>query len=239
MTDAVRIVASTDLAPKELEDFYDEILAPSFDSAELVERAGLLADLADDAAATRGAIAYDEAGLVIGGIVGDWFAESRVMLISYLAARRGQRGHGIGRRLLGEVMPLWTSMFGALLSVAEVENPKFYHDDEDHGDPEARLRFYARLGAKIVAIPYFQPALSAEQPRVRNLFLMVLSADPSVLREDNGVDAATVRCFIEEYVTGSEGPVDDDEVRILRESLHADDVIQLLNPAEFLKGEQP
>jgi hypothetical protein len=116
-------------------------------------------------------------------------------------------------------------------------NPQFYHGDEDRGDPEARLRFYARLGAKIVAIPYFQPALSTEQSRVRNLFLMVLSAEPSVLREDNGVDAATVRCFIEEYVTGSEGDVDDDEVRTLRAALRANDVIPLLDPAEFLTGE--
>jgi hypothetical protein len=92
-------------------------------------------------------------------------------------------------------------------------------------------------GAKIVAIPYFQPALSTEQPRVRNLFLMVLSAEPSVLREDDGVDAATVRCFIEEYVTGSEVDHNDDEVRILRESLHAKDVIPLLDPGEFLNAE--
>jgi GNAT superfamily N-acetyltransferase len=237
VADALRIVASTDLAPGELEVFYDEILAPAFDGAELVERAGLLADLADDEAVTRGAIAYDEAGLVIGGIVGDWFPESRVMLISYLAARRGLRGHGIGQRLLGEVMPVWISRFGALLSVAEVENPQFYHGDEDHGDPQARLRFYARLGAKIIAIPYFQPALSTEQSRVRNLFLMVLSAEPSVLREDNGVDAPTVQYFIEEYVIGSEGDVDDDEIRALRAALRANDVIPLLDPAEFLTRE--
>ena len=237
MADALRIFASTDLAPGELEAFYDEVLAPSFDSAELEERAELLANLSDDASVTRGAIAYDEANQIIGGVVGDWFAESRVMLISYLAARPGLRGHGTGRRLLDEVLPAWTSRFGALLSVAEVENPQFYHDDEEHGDPEARLRFYTRLGAKIVAIPYFQPALSAGQPRVQNLFLMVLSAAPSVLREGNGVDAATVRCFIEEYVTGSEGDVDDDEVRALRAALRANAAIPLLDPAEFLNAE--
>jgi GNAT superfamily N-acetyltransferase len=237
MTDAVRIVASTDLATGELEVFYDEILAPSFDSAELVERSELLADLADDASVTRGAIARDEAGLIIGGIVGDWFADSSVMLLSYLAARPGLRGHGIGRRLLDEILPAWTSRFGALLIVAEVENPQFYQADENHGDPEARLRFYARLGAKIVDIPYFQPALSSEQSRVHNLFLMVLSADQSVLRRDDAVDAATVRCFIEEYVTGGDGDVDDDEVRALRQALQAKNAIPLLDPAEFLSGD--
>jgi GNAT superfamily N-acetyltransferase len=237
MADSLRIVPSTELAPAELAAFYDEILAPSFDSAELVERAELLDELADDASVTRGAIAYDEAGLIIGGVVGDWFAESRVMLISYLAARRGLRGHGIGGRLLGEVLPAWTSRFGALLNVAEVENPQFFQSDEDHGDPEARLRFYARLGAKIVDIPYFQPSLSPEQPRVRNLFLMVLTADRSVLKDDHRVDTATVRSFIEEYLTGSEGDVDDEDARVLRESLHAKDGIPLLDPAQFLTGD--
>jgi GNAT superfamily N-acetyltransferase len=237
VTDALRIVASTDLTPAELAVFYDEILAPSFDSAELVERTELLADLADDTSATRGAIAYDETGLIIGGIVGDWSAASRVMLVSYLAARRGLRGHGIGGQLLGKVLPAWTSRFGALLVVAEVENPRYFQSDEGHGDPEARLRFYARLGAKIVDIPYFQPSLSPDQPRVRNLFLMVLSADQSVLRDDNRVDAETVRSFVEEYLTDSEGDVDDDEVRALRAALHANDAIPLLDPAEFLKGD--
>jgi hypothetical protein len=144
-------------------------------------------------------------------------------------------GLGHGRTVVS--LPAWTSRFDALLSVAEVENPQFYHDDEDHGDPEARLRFYARLGAKIVAIPYFQPALSTEQPRVRTLFLMVLSGEPSVLRGDNDVDAETVQSFIEEYVTGSEGAVDDDEVRALRTALRANAVIPLLDPAEFLNAE--
>jgi hypothetical protein len=46
-----------------------------------------------------------------------------------------------------------------------------------------------------------------------------------------------VRCFIEEYVTGSEGDVDDDEVRALRAALRANDVIPLLDPAEFLNAE--
>ncbi len=198
MTEALRIIDSTDVAPAELEIFYDEILAPSFDFAELVERSELLGALADRTSVTRGAIAFDEAGLIVGGIIGDWFAQCRVMLTSYLAARPGFRGRGIGKRLMAEVLPAWTSHFGAVLVVAEVEDPRFYQADEYHGDPEARLRLYASLGARILRIPYFQPALSAQQPRVRNLFLMVFSADQSVMRENNRIDAATLRCFIEE-----------------------------------------
>jgi GNAT superfamily N-acetyltransferase len=234
VTDALRIIDSTEVAPAQLEAFYDEILTPSFDSAELEDRTELLDALADPDSATRGAIAFDATGLIGGGIVGDWFADSSVMLISYLAARPGFRGHGVGKQLIREILPAWASRFGALLIVAEVEDPRFYQVDEQHGDPEARLRFYAGLGAKIVDLPYFQPALSAEQPRVRHLFLMVLTTDQSVARVDNSIDAATLTRFIDEYLAGTEGDVDDKEVRRLREALQSKDVIPLVEPAKYL-----
>jgi hypothetical protein len=93
------------------------------------------------------------------------------------------------------------------------------------------------LGAKIIDLPYFQPALSAQQPRVRHLFLMRLCADQSVTRHDNTVDSATLNRFIDEYLAGAEGDVDDDEVRALRGALQAKSAIPLLDPAEFLTGE--
>lgn len=235
----VRIVDATKLSRADLEAFYDQILAPSFDSAELVERTELIDALADSESNTHCQIAFDQAGQIVGGIIGDWFAGSRVMLTSYLAARPGLRGHGVGKRLLAKALPAWRSKVGALLVVAEVENPRLYPADEDHGDPYARLRFYARSGAKILDIPYFQPALSTQQPRVRNLFLMVLTSDQSVVRDHDRIAAATVEGFIEENLASSEGDVDDhdDEVRALRAALHANDAIPLLDPAELLKGE--
>jgi GNAT superfamily N-acetyltransferase len=235
VTEVLRIIDSTDAAPEELEVFYDKVLAPSFDSAELVERAELLGVLADPASETRGSIAFDGDGQIVGGIIGDWFARCRVMLISYLAARPGFRDRGIGKRLLADVLPAWTSQFGVVLTVAEVENPRFFQADECHGDPEARLRLYATaLGAKILDIPYFQPALTPGQPRVPNLFLMVFSADRSVMREDNRIDAAPLRCFIEKYLADTEGDVDDDEVRALRAALQTDDGVPLIAPAPYL-----
>ena len=235
MAEALQIVDANDVARAELEIFYDEILAPSFDSAELVQRSELLGALADRTSVTRGAIAFDGAGLIVGGIIGDWFAQSRVILISYLAARPGFRGRGIGKRLMAEVLPAWISHFDAVLVVAEVEDPRFYEADEYHGDPEARLRLYAGLGARILRIPYFQPALSAQQPRMRNLFLMVFSADRSVMRGNDSIDASTLRGFIEEYVGGAEGDVDDDEIRAVREALQANDGVPLADPAEYLR----
>lgn len=225
---------SFDLTADELAEFYDEILAPSFGEEELVERPEMLEALADRKSVTRGRVAIDEADVIVGGIIGDWFADSRVMLMSYLAARPGLRGHGIGKRLVADALPVWMSDFGAVLAVAEVEDPRFYENDEDHGDPKARLRLYAGLGAKILRMPYFQPALSAEQSRVRNLFLMVFEADPSVMRGQDRVDAAPLRQFVEEYLSSTEGTVDDEEVRAVRAALQTESGVELVDPAEYL-----
>lgn len=235
MPEPLRIVESTDLTRCELETFYDEILFSSFDYAELEDRAALIDALADPQSATPGSIALDAAGQIGGGIVADWFAHSRVLLISYLAARPESRGHGLGKQLIREVLPAWTLRFGADAVVAEVENPHFYRSDEQHGDPLARLRFYGGLGAKIVDNPYFQPALSAEQPRVRNLFLMILSASPSVMMNGTSVDAAPLSSFFQEYLAGTEGDVEDDEARTVLDGLRANDTIGLIDPVEFLK----
>jgi GNAT superfamily N-acetyltransferase len=230
----MRIVDSFELTPNQLSIFYDEILAPSFGEEELVERGEMLDALADRTSLTRGRIAIDESGEIVGGIVGDWFADGRVMLLSYLAARPGLRGRGIGKRLLADAVPVWMSDFDAVLTVAEVENPDFYENDEGHGDPKARLKLYARIGAKILRMPYFQPALSAEQSRVRNLFLMVFKADPSVMMGQDRVDAVPLRRFIEEYLSSTEGAVDDDEVRAVRAALQTENGIELADPAEYL-----
>ena len=42
-----------------------------------------------------------------------------------------------------------------------------------------------------------------------NLFLMVFTADRSVMTENNRIDAAPLRCFCQEYLGGTEGDVDD------------------------------
>lgn len=230
----MRIVDSYTLDSEQLGRFYDEILAPAFDVDELVERAELVDALADRNSLTRARIALDGTGEIIGGVIGDWFAAGRVMLLSYLAARPGLRGHGIGQRLLADATPSWISDFGAVLVVAEVENPRFHVADEGHGDPTARLRLYARLGAKILRMPYFQPALSKEQARVPNLFLMVFSADESVMRGSDRVAAEPLRRFIDEYLESTEGAVDDDQIRGLRAALNSGEGIELEDPSEYL-----
>jgi hypothetical protein len=74
----------------------------------------------------------------------------------------------------------------------------------------------------------YRPRRGLTQPRVQTLLVMVFSADQSVMRVSNSIDAATLWCFIEEYLAGTEGDVDDDEVRAVREALQAKGGIPLV-----------
>src|SRR5690606_22793856 len=52
-----------------------------------------------------------------------------------------------------------------------------------HGDPAARVRFYARRGARVLDLPYVQAPIRAGAEPVPGRLLLVLHAEPGVLRE--------------------------------------------------------
>lgn len=237
---ALRIVETKDVSVTELELLYDEILARSFRPAELESRAKVLKALAGDKSVPGGLLAVNPAGLIVGTIIGDWFGDCRVMLIAYLAVRPEFRGCGVGKLLLAEAFALWHKRFAPVLILGEVEDPRYYreHDPTGFGDADARLRLYGALGARILAIPYFQPALSRHQPRVYNLLLMVFAADPSVMKGDNAVDGKIVSCFIDENIARSEGWTDDNEANSLREALRGKSGIRLLAPGDYVASQQ-
>jgi GNAT superfamily N-acetyltransferase len=236
----LRIVDIRDISVTEVESLYDEILARSFRPAELESRAKVLAALTADNLVPGGLVAVNPADLIVGTIIGDWFSDCQVMLISYLAVRPEFRGCGVGKLLLAEAFALWRKRFGPALILGEVEDPRYYreHDSMGFGDAVARLRLYEALGARILAIPYFQPALSRLQPRVYNLLLMVFEADPSAMKGDNAVDGTIVNGFIEENIARSEGQADDVEAERLRDALRGKSGIQLLPPADYLQSQQ-
>jgi GNAT superfamily N-acetyltransferase len=238
VTETLRIVETKDVSVSELGSVYDEILAPSFRAAELESRATVLGALTADNSMPGGLLAVDPAGLIVGTIIGGWFAECRVMLISYLAVRPEYRGRGVGKLLLAEAFPLWRARFAPALILGEVEDPRYYRERDPlgFGDADARLRLYGALGARILAIPYFQPAISRLQPRVYHMLLMVFDADPSAMKGDNAVDAKTVSCFIDKYVLRSEVRPDDDDAKSLRDALRGKSGIPLLSPADYLQS---
>jgi GNAT superfamily N-acetyltransferase len=205
----------SDLDPNDarsVSELHRDVLAPHFRVDELEDEATMTAGLRSGA--TQATVARSASGQIVGGVVGDWFAASRVMLLSYIATRPGVRGGGIGTRLLTTAMAAWTTRREPLLVVVEVEDPRHHHDTT-FGDPWARLRFYERLGIRALNLPYFQPALGGGRERVQDLLLMVAggSAAPP---EATSVDGELVERFLVEYFEVCEGPAAEGDAAALR-----------------------
>ena len=99
-----------------------------------------------------------------------------VALLEYLAADPQVRGRGIGAALLSRCREIWSEA-GELVVLAEVHDPRI-HAESEHEHPAARLRFYERHGARLLGLPWTQPALGPETQRVEGMLLLVMYADP-------------------------------------------------------------
>jgi GNAT superfamily N-acetyltransferase len=195
-------------------DFYRSVLLPNFRPDELVTEDELISSLRSGSC--RITIAQDAGGAVIGGIVGDWFPDSRVQLLSYIAVHPGVRGQGVGTSLLNTAIAGWVADLAPLLVIGEVEDPRHYHGTE-FGDPVARVRLYERFGARSLPVSYSQPALRSGSARVPHLLLMVFAADPAARIAAGRVDGRIVGRFLTEYFAATEGPVcpDDSELEAI------------------------
>ena len=190
---------------REVADFYRIVLAPHFRDDELEAEEDIAAGLRSGG--TRALVARTEDGTIVGGAVVDWFARSHVLLLSYIAVLPGQRGGGAGVKLIAAaVSGEGAAGLDPLLVVAEVEDPRRFSNDPVLGDPQARVRFYERLGARTLPVPYVQPEVGAGRGRVPHLLLMVLggSMAPPGTRSVHG---ETVELFLREYFEGCEGPL--------------------------------
>ena len=193
-----------------IEDFYHQILQPSFPADVLID----LDEVQDIAARDDGSIwlAEDEDGTILGGAVGEWDESMRVVLLSYLAVRPGARGGGIGGPLYLEALESWRQRFKPCLILAEIEDPAVHSSGDDYGDAAARLRFYINRGSRVLDFPYFQPALEPGADRVSGLLLLVLHADPDFNGADDGtIDTGAVRGYLESYQIQYEGKVATDD----------------------------
>lgn len=213
-------------------EFYRCILAPHFQPDELETSENFTVGL--KCGGTRALVARTAEGAIVGGAVGDWFSRSRVLLLSYLAVPAAGRGTGIGGQLMKAVTEVWGKRFSPSLFIMEVEDPRHYRAEANFGDPEARVRFYDRLGARVLPVPYFQPALGPTGCRVPHLMLMVFggTAAPSGAQR---VAGQIVEVFLTEYIEGCEGPVrpDDTEAQRLLAACQRLDGLPLLRVSEL------
>jgi hypothetical protein len=217
---------------REVAEFYRRVLAPHFRPDELESSENIAAGL--KGGGTKALVARTAQSGIVGGAVVDMFPQSHVLLLSYLAVAASERGTGTGGLLMKAVTEVYGPHFNPSLFVMEVDHPGHHHSDPAIGDPEARVRFYERLGARTLPIPYFQPALGPDGRRVPHMMLMVFGgpqADPATRR----VDGQIVEAFLTEYLELCEGPVrpDDTEAQRLLAACRHPDGLPLLRLSEL------
>jgi GNAT superfamily N-acetyltransferase len=151
----------------------------------------------------RGALReFETAGLIlladqdpVAGIVTEEYLEGRVLLVAYLVVAPKMRSRGIGAKLVERVVE---QNDASELVFAEIEDPRYFKPT-GAVDPLRRLRFYDRIGSRLIPIPYVQPSLRPSSERVSNLLLVVVCSDREF------VDGALLTRFLDEYYTACEG----------------------------------
>ncbi|HEY3504129.1 MAG TPA: hypothetical protein VGN37_15260 [Actinocatenispora sp.] len=201
---------------------YADILRPSFPPAELTTLAALRDRITAGAATVT--VALDARRTPLGVAVGEWYDEARVMMLGYLAARPGGRSRGVGGELLTAAIRAWSQRYRPCLVLAEVERPDAHRASLAHGDPTARLRFYQRHGARALDLPYFQPALRADEDRAYGMLLITLHAEDRFLTGPDTLDPAPVRTFWADYLAGTEGRAEDAPAGRLRDAMRRDGI---------------
>ncbi|MEU2200501.1 GNAT family N-acetyltransferase [Isoptericola sp. NPDC019482] len=215
----------------QLASLWHDVLAPSFPPEELTTFEDLREGCRSGAQTAHG---VERGGRVTAGIVASWSPGTRVLLVDYLAIAPGGRGGGLGGLLLDRSLAAWRAALGPAVVLAEVEHPAHHAAHARHGDPAARLRFYARHGARVLALPYFQPGMRGPgSPRVPAMLLVALDADGAPAgRSPTSVPADPVRRFLAEHLLECEGTmVGDAATRRLLDAA-ASDRVPTVDPAD-------
>jgi GNAT superfamily N-acetyltransferase len=121
--------------------------------------------------------------------VTNWSAGRRVGTLSYLATAPTHRGTGLGGRLVTEHARHWPTL-GLGTVLGEVHDPRL-HAETSEERPLDRLRFYDRHGARLVGVPWVQPALSPDTERSPGMLLIALPPVPDAIPADDLVAWAT------------------------------------------------
>lgn len=214
--DGFTICACSAMTKESFDRFYADVLRPAFPPEELIGIEELRTAYLDPGSGSLGMVAM-LGGEPVGGMLGEYSERSGIMLLSYLAVRSDQRSTGLGGSLIRTVLPLWRESFALSAILAEIEDPRYF-TSSSHGDPAARIRFYERIGAKLLPLSYFQPSLGPGLERVRGMFLICL--DP----EREYVPGQAVLEFMDEYMESSENAVPlspDPEYRAFRDQVSA------------------
>lgn len=223
-----------------LAQVYHSILQPAFPPEELDSLATMRGDLADGRIDVLTARPYGPHSQVQAVAVGTTCHPRDAMLLSYLAVRPQARNCGVGGKLLAVALDRWRRRYRPALVLAEVDDPRFVQPDPLRGDPAARLRFYQRMGAGCLDLPYFQPAIEPHG-RVTGMLLLVLATDPPVPVPGTIADTSGLQTFLTDNVRAAEGTVwlGDPAVAAMLAALDRPDGMLMLLPADYQQVRVP
>lgn len=221
-----------------IDRFYRDVLAVSFSPDELDDHDGFAQSFRSGGSAqVLASVAVGPDDEVLGGVVGEVYAAERVLLLAYLAVRPDLRGRGLGTRLMEHVAPRWYAHPDVELALAEVHDPRPWANVAGE-DPVARLRLYERMGARVLAVPFVQPALGPGSARVSGFLLLVFHIHPEAeLQRDGGSEVRSdlVARFVRRYYEIAEGPPDpaDTQLNGLFARIEEQPTIRILPIAEY------
>ena len=223
-TDGIELVEITDpeAHPDLVQQVFDVVLRPSFSTDELPSIEVLQRPVTGEQQTIIVALDVDGPA---GAAVYDRTVGAPLGVLGYLATRPGERGRGLGGRLVSRLLEV-AAAGGVELVLAEVHDPRGHPETEDE-HPTARLRFYERHGAVALAVPWMQPRLSLDGARVRDMLLLALYAAPRL--HQAGVPSAWLAEWTERFYVADEGAVPDDaDYRALAARMVAAPTIELV-----------
>lgn len=181
-------------SPEDARRLHAELLTPAFPRTELVTADEFVAACGRES--VEALVAVDADGVWAGTAVAEHFPAADVVLLTWLATSGATRSRGVGGALLAAGLRRWQERWQPAHVLGEVEAASAVPESSEHGDPAARLRFYARHGARLLDIPYVQPPIGPGFPRVPlHLLSLARTEEP---RDDGAVAADPLRRWLTE-----------------------------------------
>ncbi|BAK34536.1 hypothetical protein MLP_15220 [Microlunatus phosphovorus NM-1] len=174
MSMTVRVATPADRRPA-----FDNVLAPSFVFDELEPFEEFEAKLEENT--TTLLVGVDGTDDIVAAAVFVNVRAASAVVLRQMATRQDLRGTGLGSELYRAFIQTLEDTEQPSLVLAEVQHPDYHEAHPHHGDPLSRLRFYGRFDARIIDVPYYQPALAEGLKPVYGLLLLALYVRPDLI----------------------------------------------------------